>query len=162
MTDAACDRHSDGSTATRAGIRYAYRRFGAEKGVPLLFLQHFRGGMGNWDPRVTDGSAEDRSVILVNGAGVGGYGGTTPDTIEAMAEDIHQFLVALEVKRLDLLGFSLGGTIAQTLALNNPELVRRLVLTGTRPRGGESSGGRGGFTPASVAAHCNGRHAVSY
>ena len=124
-------------------IRYAYRRFGAEKGVPLLFLQHFRGGMDNWDPRVTDGLAEDRSVILVNGAGVGGSGGTTPDTIEAMAEDIHQFLVALEVKRLDVLGFSLGGTIAQTLALNNPELVRRLVLTGTRPRGGESSGGRG-------------------
>ena len=93
-------------------IRYAYRRFGAEKGVPLLFLQHFRGGMDNWDPRVTNGLAEDRPVILVNGAGVGGSGGTTPNTIEAMADDIHQFLVALEVKRLDVLGFSLGGTIA--------------------------------------------------
>jgi pimeloyl-ACP methyl ester carboxylesterase len=90
-------------------IRYAYRRFGAEKGVPLLFLQHFRGGMDNWDPRVTDGLAEDCPGILVNGARVGGSGGTTPNTIEAMADDTHQFLVALEVRRLDVLGFSLGG-----------------------------------------------------
>ena len=125
------------------GIRYAYRQFGSQKGVPLLLLQHFRGGMDNWDPLVTDGLAQDRPVILVNGAGVGGSSGNTPDTIEAMADDIQHFLTALEVDRLDVLGFSIGGTIAQSLTLAHPDVVRRLVLVGTRPRGGESSGGRG-------------------
>ena len=124
-------------------IRYAYRRFGSDKGVPLLFLQHFRGGMDHWDPLVTDGLAGRRSVILVDGAGVGGSSGATPDTIEAMAEDLRHFLTALDVKSLDVLGFSIGGTIAQSLVLQYPELVRRLVLVGTRPKGGESSGGRG-------------------
>jgi pimeloyl-ACP methyl ester carboxylesterase len=132
------NRYLDGN-----GIRYAYRQFGSQKGVPLLLLQHFRGGMDNWDPLVTDGLAQHRPVILVNGAGVGGSGGTTPDTIEAMADDIHQFLSALKSDRLDVLGFSIGGTIAQSLTLRHPDIVRRLVLVGTRPRGGESSGGRG-------------------
>jgi pimeloyl-ACP methyl ester carboxylesterase len=125
------------------GVRYAYRRFATEGGVPLLFLQHFRGGMDHWDPLVTDGLAEDRPVILVDNAGVGGSSGTTADTIEAMAEDLNHFLTALDVERLDVLGFSIGGTIAQSIVLRNPCLVRRLVLVGTRPRGGESSGGRG-------------------
>ncbi|MDB6162355.1 MAG: alpha/beta hydrolase fold family protein [Gammaproteobacteria bacterium] len=105
------------------GIRYAYRRFGSDKGVPLLFLQHFRGGMDHWDPLVTDGLAERRSVILVDGAGVGGSSGATPDTIEAMAEDLRHFLTALDVKSLDVLGFSIGGTIAQSLVLQYPELA---------------------------------------
>ena len=124
------------------GDRYAYRRFGIERGVPLLFLQHFRGGMDHWDPLVTDGLAEHRPVILVDGAGVGGSSGATPDTIEAMADDLLNFTRALDVKHLDVLGFSIGGMVAQTLVLKNPDLVRRLVLVGTRPRGGESSGGR--------------------
>jgi pimeloyl-ACP methyl ester carboxylesterase len=124
------------------GIRYAYRRFGTEEGVPLLFLQHFRGGMDHWDPLVTDGLAEHRPVVLVDSAGVGGSSGAAPDTIEAMADDLRHFLTALDMKRLDVLGFSIGGMVAQSLVLRNPDLVRRLVLVGTRPRGGESSGGR--------------------
>jgi pimeloyl-ACP methyl ester carboxylesterase len=127
--------------------RYAYRRFGSDKGVPLLFLQHFRGGMDHWDPLVTDGLAERRSVILVDGAGVGGSSGATPDTIEAMAEDLRHFLTALDVPSLDVLGFSIGGTIAQSLVLQYPELVRRLVLVGTRPKGGESPGTGSGGCP---------------
>jgi len=83
-------------------IRYAYRRFGSDKGVPLLFLQHFRGGMDHWDPLVTDGLAGRRSVILVDGAGVGGSSGASPDTIEAMAEDLRHFLRALDVKSLQV------------------------------------------------------------
>lgn len=125
------------------GIRYAYRRFGVEGGVPLLFLQHFRGGMDNWDPLVTDGLAQDRPIILVDGAGVAGSSGATPDTIEAMADDLGHFLSAISVKSLDVLGFSIGGMVAQSLVLRNPGLARRLVLVGTRPRGGDSSGGRG-------------------
>jgi pimeloyl-ACP methyl ester carboxylesterase len=125
------------------GIRYAYRRFGCEQGVPLIMLQHFRGGMDHWDPLVTDGLAEHRPVILVDNAGVAGTTGETPDTIEKMADDLLHFVAAIGLERIDLLGFSIGGIVAQGLVLKNPELVRRLVLVGTRPRGGESSGGRG-------------------
>jgi pimeloyl-ACP methyl ester carboxylesterase len=125
------------------GVRYAYRQFGSQDATPLLLLQHFRGGMDNWDPWVTDGLAARRPIILVNNAGVGGSSGTTPDSIEGMADDVHQFLTAYGANRLDVLGFSIGGIIAQSLALKHPDLVRRLVLVGTRPRGGESSGGRG-------------------
>jgi pimeloyl-ACP methyl ester carboxylesterase len=99
--------------------------------------------MDHWDPLVTDGLAADRPVILVDNAGIGASSGTTPETIEAMADDLRQFLTALDVRRLDVLGFSIGGVVAQSLVLRYPELVRRLVLVGTRPRGGESSGGRG-------------------
>jgi pimeloyl-ACP methyl ester carboxylesterase len=102
------------------GIRYAYRRFGSDKGVPLLFLQHFRGGMDHWDPLVTDGLAERRSVILVDGAGVGGSSGATPDTIEAMAEDLRHFLTALDVKSLDVLGFSIGARLRKALSSSTP------------------------------------------
>jgi len=125
------------------GVRYAYRMFGSDEGTPLLFLQHFRGGMDHWDPLVTDGLAARRPVILMDDAGVGGTTGLTPNTIEAMADDLRRFLAALDVKYLDVLGFSIGGMVAQSFVLKYPDLVRRLVLVGTRPRGGESSGGRG-------------------
>ena len=119
------------------GIRLAYRRFGKAGGVPLVFMQHFRGGMDHWDPTVTDGFAEHRPVILFDNAGVAASTGETPDTIDAMADHAADFIGALGLAQVDLLGFSIGGYIAQTLALRRPELIRRLILAGTGPRAGE-------------------------
>src|ERR1700745_3031988 len=87
-------------------IRYAYRRFGSESGTPLVFLQHFRGGLDNWDPLVTDGLAQGRPVILFNNAGVASTSGETPDTIDAMADHVALFVKALELSKVDVLGFS--------------------------------------------------------
>jgi pimeloyl-ACP methyl ester carboxylesterase len=119
------------------GVRYAYRRFGSESGTPLLFLQHFRGGMDNWDPLVTDGLAQDRPIILFNNAGVASSGGETPDTIAAMSDHVAVFVEALGLAQVDVLGFSIGGYVAQSFVLRDPKLVRRLVLVGTGPRNGE-------------------------
>ncbi|MEA2959486.1 MAG: hypothetical protein QOJ58_5389 [Alphaproteobacteria bacterium] len=119
------------------GIRFAYRRFGLEGGTPLLFMQHFRGGMDHWDPAVTDGFAENRPVILFDNAGVASSSGETPDTIAAMAEHAAGFAGALRLSQVDLLGFSIGGYVAQTLAIGYPGLIRRLILVGTGPRAGE-------------------------
>jgi pimeloyl-ACP methyl ester carboxylesterase len=118
-------------------VRYAYRRFGAGPGLPLVCLQHFRGGLDNWDPQVTDGLAEGRSVILFNNAGVASSSGEPADTIEGMAFHVIAFVEALALDRFDLLGFSTGGFVAQQLVLDRPDLVRRLVLAGTGPRGGK-------------------------
>ncbi len=119
------------------GIRFAYRLFGKDSGVPLVFMQHFRGGMDNWDPAVTDGFAKDRPVILFDNAGVGGSSGETPHTIVEMSAYAIDFISALGIKEVDILGFSIGGCIAQEFVLRNPELVRRLLLVCTGPRGGE-------------------------
>ena len=121
------------------GIRFAHRRFGREAGEPLLFMQHFRGGMDHWDPAVTDGLAADRPVILFNNAGVASSSGETPNTVDAMAEHAADFVGALGLSRVDVLGFSIGGYIAQALTLRHPALVRRLMLVGTGPRGAEPS-----------------------
>jgi pimeloyl-ACP methyl ester carboxylesterase len=119
------------------GIRYAYRRFGEPTGTPLVLMQHFRGGMDHWDPAVTDGFAATRPVILFDNAGVAGSSGKTPETIDAMADHAADFIKALTLAEVDVLGFSIGGYVAQALALRNPGLVRRLMLVGTAPRGGE-------------------------
>jgi pimeloyl-ACP methyl ester carboxylesterase len=91
------------------GVTYAYRRFGAATGTPVVFLQHFRGGLDNWDPRVTDGLAKDRPVVLFNNAGVASSGGEPADTVSGMAKHVATFIHALGLKQVDLLGFSLGG-----------------------------------------------------
>jgi pimeloyl-ACP methyl ester carboxylesterase len=119
------------------GIRFAYRRFGNPAGVPLVFNQHFTGTLDHWDPAVTDGFAEDREVILFNNAGVSSSSGEVPTTIEKMAANAVAFITALELAKVDVLGFSIGGFVAQEIALQAPDLVRRLVLVGTGPRGGE-------------------------
>ncbi len=119
------------------GIRYAYRCFGAETGTPLVFLQHFRGGLDNWDPLVTDLLAQERSVILFNNAGVASSSGETPNTIDAMGDHVAAFVNALGLPQADVLGFSIGGYVAQSFVLRHPHLVRRLVLAGTGPRNGE-------------------------
>jgi pimeloyl-ACP methyl ester carboxylesterase len=121
------------------GIHFAYRRLGPRSGTPLLLIPHFRGGMDHWDPLVTDGLSANRPVVLFDNAGVGGSTGETPDTIEAMSDDAWAFIAALDLGKIDVLGFSIGGCVAQGLALRHAETVRRLVLVGTTPRGGEMS-----------------------
>ncbi len=121
------------------GIRFSYRRFGKNAGVPLLFMPHYRAGMDHWDPAVTDGFAASRPVILFDNAGVAGSSGETPDTMEAMADNAANFIGALGVATVDVLGHSIGGYVAQTLALRHRRAVRRLILAGTGPRAGEPS-----------------------
>src|ERR1700728_4280896 len=120
------------------GIRFAYRRFGKTGGVPIVFNQHYIGTMDYWDPTVTDGLARDRGVILFNNAGVSSSTGEVPTTIEGMGANAIAFVKALGLKQIDVLGFSIGGLVAQEIALQAPDLVRRLVLVGTGPRSGES------------------------
>jgi len=120
-----------------SGIRYAYRRLGAATGVPLVFLIHFRASMDLWDPAVVDPLAKERPVILFSNAGVGLSSGESPKTFEGMAGNLEAFLDALKLTTVDLLGLSIGGCIAQQVALDRPGLVRRLILVGTGPRGGE-------------------------
>jgi pimeloyl-ACP methyl ester carboxylesterase len=118
-------------------VRFAYRRFGKTGTVPLVFLMHFLGTMDYWDPAVTDGFAKDREVILFNNAGVSNSSGQVPESMEGMAKDAATFVRALRLERVDVLGLSIGGFVGQALALAEPELVRRLILVGTGPRGGE-------------------------
>jgi pimeloyl-ACP methyl ester carboxylesterase len=118
------------------GTTYAYRRFGTSAdGVPLVFLMHFRGNLDNWDPALVDPIAADREVILVDNAGVGSSTGAVPSTVAQMAVDLLAFTDALGVRRFDVFGFSLGGFVAQDLALLRPWAVRNLVLAGTGPAG---------------------------
>ena len=133
------DQHSSAPTrfVEAGGTRYAYRRFGREARHPIVLLQHFTGGLDHWDPLLTDGLAADRDVILVDNAGVGASTGTTPTTIEGMAVCILEFVDALGLETFDLLGFSMGGMVAQAIAKTNPARVRRLILAGTSPRGGD-------------------------
>jgi pimeloyl-ACP methyl ester carboxylesterase len=117
--------------------RYAYRRFGAGSGLPLLCLQHFTGTMDNWDPAVTDPLASEREVILFESAGIGRSSGSVPNTIAGMASHALAFLDGLGIGTCDVLGFSLGGMVAQQMALERPSIFRRVMLVGTAPRGGE-------------------------
>jgi pimeloyl-ACP methyl ester carboxylesterase len=119
------------------GIRFAYRRFGKAGGVPLVFNMHYLGTMDYWDPTVTDGLARDREVILFDNAGVSSSSGEVPTTFEKMGANVVAFSRALGLNKADMLGFSIGGMVAQEIALQAPDLVRKLILVGTGPRGGE-------------------------
>jgi pimeloyl-ACP methyl ester carboxylesterase len=116
---------------------YAYRRFGTGSAPPLVLLQHFTGTLDNWDPAVTDAIAQGREVILFESAGVGRSTGEVPKTISGMARHALAFLEALSLSEVDVLGFSLGGMIAQQIALEQPSVIRKLLLVGTAPAGGE-------------------------
>jgi pimeloyl-ACP methyl ester carboxylesterase len=115
---------------------YAYRQFGSGAGAPLLFLQHFTGTLDNWDPAVTDPLALGRSVILFESPGIGRSSGKVPENVAGMAGHAMKFLDALDLTRVDVLGFSLGGMVGQVIALKRPALLRRIILTGTGPEGG--------------------------
>jgi pimeloyl-ACP methyl ester carboxylesterase len=119
-------------------LSFAYRRFGNEQPPvpPLVMLQHFRGNLDNWDPALVDRLAQDREVILLDNRGVGGSTGVVPENVTTMARDALAFIDALGLDQIDLLGFSLGGYVAQELVLLRPRLVRRVVLAGTAPQGG--------------------------
>jgi pimeloyl-ACP methyl ester carboxylesterase len=121
------------------GIRFAYRRFGKTGGVPLVFNQHFRGTMDYWDPAVTDGLARNREVILFNNAGVSSSSGKVPTSFSEMGANAIAFIKALGFAKLDVLGFSIGGMVAQEIAAQAPDLVRRLILVGAGPRGADMS-----------------------
>src|SRR6266404_4303019 len=119
------------------GIRFAYRRFGKARGVPIVFNQHYTGTMDYWDPAVTDGLARDREVILFDNAGVSSSSGEVPTTFEQMGANAVAFIRALGLNKVDVLGFSIGGMVAQEITLQAPDLVRKLILVGTGPRGGQ-------------------------
>ncbi len=124
-------------TVSADGVDFAYRQLGPDdSGVPLVLLHHLAAVLDNWDPRVVDGLAAHRRVITFDNRGVGASSGSTPGTIEAMAYDAVTFIRALGHDRVDLLGLSMGGFIAQVIAQQQPELVRRIILAGTGPAGG--------------------------
>ena len=129
-------------------IEYAYRDLGAGD-VPLVLLQHFRGNLDNWDPALIDDLAAERRVVPFDNVGVGGTTGTTPNTIEAMAHDAIAFIEAMSFQRVDLLGFSIGSFVAQEIALIRPDLLRRVVLASSAPRG---AAGMHGWTPEVIGA----------
>lgn len=118
------------------GTPFAYRELGERTGVPVVFLHHFTAVLDDWDPRVLDGIAAQHHVIAFDNRGVGGSGGKVPADLEQMGADAIAFIRALGYDQVDLLGFSIGGAVAQMVALQAPDLVRRMVLAGTGPRGG--------------------------
>src|SRR5260221_11460607 len=119
------------------GIRFAYRRFGKTGGLPIVFNQHYIGTMDYWDPTVTDGLARDREVIMFNNAGVSSSSGEVPTTLEQMGANGIAFIKALGLKQVDIFGFSMGGMVVQEITLQARDLVRRLIVDGGGPRGGQ-------------------------
>src|SRR5881227_2007928 len=124
-------------TLSAGGVEFAYRELGPETGVPVVFLTHLTAVLDNWDPRVVDGIAAKRRVITFDNRGVGASSGSTPTTIEEMASDAVAFILALGFDQVDLFGFSMGGMIAQVIAQQEPGLVRKMILAGTGPAGGD-------------------------
>ena len=118
------------------GVTFAYRELGTGSDIPVVFLHHLTAVLDDWDPRIVDGIAAHHRVITFDNRGVGATGGSVPTTIEQMGTDAIAFIRAMGLEKVDLFGFSLGGGVAQMVALQAPELVRRMILAGTGPRGG--------------------------
>lgn len=121
------------------GVKFSYRTMGPKSGTPLVFLQHFTGTMDSWDPAVVNALAKTRPVVIFNNRGVGATIGVVADSIEQMTTDAYAFIQALGYKQVDLLGFSMGGFIAQELAAQHPELVHKVILAGTTYQGAGNS-----------------------
>lgn len=124
-------------TITAGDVSYVYRELGPRGGIPVVFFLHLAGNLDNWDPRVIDPIAREHHVITFDNCGLGGTTGVVPDSIEAMADDAVAFIRALGLDRIDVFAFSLGGMVAQALIGKHPDLVRKLILAGTGPRGGK-------------------------
>lgn len=124
------------NTVDVGGTRFAYRRLGPDIGVPVILLNHLSAVLDNWDPRVVDGIAAHHPVITFDNRGIGASKGKTPVSVEAMARDAVAFIRTLGFDQVDLLGFSLGGFVAQVIVQEEPQLVRKLILAGTGPAGG--------------------------
>jgi pimeloyl-ACP methyl ester carboxylesterase len=137
-------------TVDVGGVKFAYRELGTGSDVPVVFLHHLTAVLDDWDPRIIDGIAAHHRVIAFDNRGVGGTGSSVPHTVEQMGADAIAFIRALGLERVDLFGFSLGGGVAQMVALQAPELVRRMILAGTGPRGG---GGIDQITKIAVIAY---------
>ena len=132
------------------GVEFAYRELGSGTDIPVIFLHHLTAVLDDWDPRIIDGIAAHHRVIAFDNRGVGGTGSSVPHTVEQMGADAIAFIRALGLERVDLFGFSLGGGVAQMVALQAPDLVRRMILAGTGPRGG---GGIDQITKIAVIAY---------
>ncbi len=132
----------------RNGLEYAYRTVGPDT-RPVVFLQHFRGNLDGWDPALVDHVASGRRVIAFDNVGVGGSSGQTPNTVQQMATDALIFLDALDVREVDLMGFSIGSFVAQEMALQRPDAVARIVLASSAPQG---ASGMHGWAPAVMDA----------
>jgi len=130
-------RDAPTDTVDVGGTTFEYRELGPSGGVPVVFLTHLAAVLDNWDPRVVDGIAARHRVITFDNRGVGGSSGSTPKTIEEMASDAVTFIRALGLDQVDLFGFSMGGMIAQVIAQEEPRLVRKMILAGTGPAGGD-------------------------
>ena len=124
-------------TITAGGVTYAYRELGPKGGIPVVFFVHLAANLDNWDPRIIDPIAREHHVIAFDNRGVGASTGQVPDSVEAMADDAYTFIRALGFDTVDIFSFSLGGMVAQALVVKHPDLVRRLILTGTGPAGGK-------------------------
>jgi pimeloyl-ACP methyl ester carboxylesterase len=130
-------RNAPTQTIDAGGVTFAYRELGPSTGAPVVFLTHLGAVLDNWDPRVVDGIAAKHRVITFDNRGVGASSGSTPTTIEEMASDAVVFIRALGFDRVDLFGLSMGGMIAQVIAQEEPQLVRKMIIAGTGPAGGE-------------------------
>jgi pimeloyl-ACP methyl ester carboxylesterase len=124
-------------TITAGDVTYAYRELGPEGGIPVIFLVHLAATLDNWDPRIIDPIAKEHHVVAFDNRGVGASTGRVPDSVEAMADDAYTFIRALGSDKVDIFAFSLGGFVAQALAIKHPDLIRKLILTGTGPAGGK-------------------------
>ena len=130
------------------GVEYAYREVGSSQ-IPLVLLQHFRGNLDNWDPALVDSLAVERRVIAFDNTGVGGSSGATPATFEQMAHDALAYLTAMDLEQVDILGYSIGSFVAQEMALIRPDLVHKLVLASSSPKG---AAGMHGWAPEVIGA----------
>jgi pimeloyl-ACP methyl ester carboxylesterase len=117
------------------GLQYAYRSLGRQSEIPIVCLQHFTGTLDNWDPIIINGLAKERQVITIDNSGIGNSGGTTPDNVQDMTQDTIKIIASIGISRCDLLGYSLGGFIAQAMAAVRPDMIRKIILVGTAPQG---------------------------
>ena len=133
------------------GTSFAYRELGVAGGTPLVLLHHLTGVLDDWDSLVVDGLAAKHHVFVFDNRGVGGSEGTTPSTVEQMAQDAVGFIRALGLQQVDLLGFSLGGFVAQVIARTDPDLVRKLIIAGSGPAGGTGISNMGSVVQEAMA-----------
>jgi pimeloyl-ACP methyl ester carboxylesterase len=158
MTTAAFEDAATKTVIVR-GTPFVYRDIGAGSGVPVLLLHHVTAVLEDWDPAVIDGLARMHRVIIFDNRGVGGSGGNAPNSIDEMAADAAAFIGALGLTKVDIVGFSMGGFVAQVIAHNRPDLVRRMVLAGTGPAGGEGISGVGAVLQEAIQkAGTKGKH----